>query len=215
MSKSVATRYFGSNGQNYYRSAIALFFGSTTTQQPLWLSVLEEVGGHSDSSLHALFGLSFDLYIRICLKAGLVSQKMYQVRTIFTLNTSEWDVMITECNLKMHINSINITKISGKRYYFINIGTRTREFHKPEDQFNGRVHMPSIQAFLRHSRASLRDVLEVEDRESSVTILSDNEEEEEAEAYEEEITKEKAVKAETVPNFLLEKHFSCQIDLLY
>jgi len=203
MSGPVATRYFGSNRQNHYRSAIALFFRSTTTQQPWWFSVLEEVVGHADSPLYKLFGLSFDLYTRICLKAGLISQRMHQGRTIFTPNISEWDVMITEYNLNSHLNSINATKIDGKRYYFINIGSRKKQFHSPKDQFNGRVEPPSM---LRRSRRLLRDVLEEEARWQS-TACEDLMEEEEEEAEE--------IEAPEIINYLRNgsRKWSCSVKI--
>ena len=169
--------------------------------------MLEEVVGHADSPLYKLFGLSFDLYTRICLKAGLISQRMHQGRTIFTPNISEWDVMITEYNLNSHLNSINATKIDGKRYYFINIGSRKKQFHSPKDQFNGRVEPPIMLPFLRRSRRILRDVLEEEARWQSTACedLMEEEEEEAEEIEAPEIINDQTATIPSLPDFLLEK----------
>ena len=159
----------GSSSRFCYRSAIAHFFRTTTQQQPWWYSLLDEVNGHAESSLFFILGLPFDLYARICVKACLFKKKQQKGDTIYIPILSDWNQLISEFNLTCYLEDVNITKIDGKRYYFINIGSRKKQFHSPKDQFNGRVEPPSMLPFLHRSRRILRDMLEEEARWQSTT----------------------------------------------
>lgn len=65
------------------------------------------------------------------------SRKNNKKQTIYIPILSEWNQLISEFNLTCYLEDVNITKIDGKRYYFINIGSRKKQFHSPKDQFNG------------------------------------------------------------------------------
>ena len=54
----------------------------------------------------------------------------------------EWDKFIQEEKLANIMEAVNRTSVSRTRYYFVNYGQKDRLFHRPIDQFNGRMSKP-------------------------------------------------------------------------
>ncbi len=133
-------------------------------------------------------GFEHTIGIQFLCSAGLLKVGNSRNSHSTVVVKAEWDKFIEEEQLSDFTESLNITSVSNKRFYFVNFGRKGKMEHRPIDQFNGKKRQVKVAGLAEHQSKlhkrlydmlmSLRheEQLEMEQGKHITTCESDEEE---------------------------------------
>lgn len=188
--------------RQHCRQALGDFFRAFLKDDPRWISLTHPVKDDQSTCLTYLLGLEHSVGIDFLCSAGFLKRGHSKYPNAISVVKAEWDAFVVEEGLGDVLEPVNISLVSGKRYPFINLGSRKNLRHTPNYQFNGKADMPKFGAYLgarqRKLCKSLSDmVLTLRVYDESHKVLASKEVSEEAEEYDSEDSMEE--EDETTP----------------
>jgi len=94
-------------------------------------------------------GFDAETSIQFSLFTGLikVGHSRNPTATI-VVKSSEWDEFLVEERLDNLMEAVNQTSICGQRHFFINLGDKKMLYHRPIEEFNGKIEKKAFAGYI-------------------------------------------------------------------
>ena len=101
-------------------------------------------------------GFEHNIGIQFLCSTGLLKIGNSRNSNSVSVVKAEWDKFIVEEQLSDFTETVNITSVSNKRYYFVNFGRKGKMEHRPIEQFNGKKTKVKAMRLAEHPQALVR-----------------------------------------------------------
>ncbi len=117
--------------RQHCRQALGDFFRAFLKDDPRWISLTHPVKDDQSTCLTYLLGLEHSVGIDFLCSAGFLKRGHSKYPNAISVVKAEWDAFVVEEGLGDVLEPVNISLVSGKRYPFINLGSRKNFRHTP------------------------------------------------------------------------------------